>query len=266
LEDQQKMMSLSPREVRQAVREGRWAGPTAGMAPRFVQANLVILPRDWAFDFLLFCQRNPRPCPLLEVTEPGDWEPRGLAEGADLRSDLPRYRVYREGVLTEEPTDIRTLWREDLVSFLIGCSFTFEGALLEAGLPVRHIEMGVNVPMYVTSVACRTAGRLKGPMVMTMRPIPAAMVARAVTATALFPSVHGAPLHIGEPGAIGIKDLSRPDHGDPVEIREGEVPVFWGCGVTPQAVLAASRPPFAITHAPGHMFVSDKKNVDLSVF
>ncbi len=266
MEDQQKMMSLSPREVRQAVREGRWAGPTAGMATGFVQANLVILPRDWAFDFLLFCQRNPRPCPLLEVTEPGDWEPRGLAEGADLRSDLPRYRVYREGVLTEEPTDIRTLWREGLVSFLIGCSFTFEGALLEAGLPVRHIERGVNVPMYVTSVACRTAGRLKGPMVMTMRPIPAAMVARAVTATALFPSVHGAPLHIGEPDAIGIKDLSRPDHGDPVEIREGEVPVFWGCGVTPQAVLAASRPPFAITHAPGHMFVSDKKNVDLSVF
>ena len=266
MEDQQKMMSLSPREVRQAVREGRWAGPTAGMATGFVQANLVILPRDWAFDFLLFCQRNPRPCPLLEVTEPGDWEPRGLAEGADLRSDLPRYRVYREGVLTEEPTDIRTLWREGLVSFLIGCSFTFEGALLEAGLPVRHIEMGVNVPMYVTSVACRTAGRLKGPMVMTMRPIPAAMVARAVTATALFPSVHGAPLHIGEPDAIGIKYLSRPDHGDPVEIREGEVPVFWGCGVTPQAVLAASRPPFAITHAPGHMFVSDKKNVDLSVF
>ena len=266
MEDHKRMISLPPREVRQAVREGRWAGPTAGMATGFVQANLVILPRDWAFDFLLFCQRNPRPCPLLEVTEPGDWEPRGLAEGADLRSDLPRYRVYREGVLTEEPTDIRTLWREGLVSFLIGCSFTFEGALLEAGLPVRHIEMGVNVPMYVTSVACRTAGRLKGPMVMTMRPIPAAMVARAVTATALFPSVHGAPLHIGEPDAIGIKDLSRPDHGDPVEIREGEVPVFWGCGVTPQAVLAASRPPFAITHAPGHMFVSDKKNVDLSVF
>ena len=266
MEDHKRMMCLSPREVRQAVREGRWAGPTAGMAPGFVQANLVILPRDWAFDFLLFCQRNPRPCPLLEVTEPGDWKPRGLAEGADLRSDLPRYRVYREGVLTEETTDIRILWREDLVSFLIGCSFTFEEALLEAGLPVRHIEMGVNVPMYVTSVACRPAGRLKGPMVMTMRPIPAAMVARAVTTTALFPAVHGAPLHIGEPGAIGIKDLSRPDHGDAVEIREGEVPVFWGCGVTPQAVLAASRPPFAVTHAPGHMFVSDKKNVDYSIF
>jgi len=266
LEDHKRMMSLSPREVRQAVREGRWAGPTAGMAPGFVQANLVILPLDWAFDFLLFCQRNPRPCPLLEVTEPGDWEPRGLAEGADLRSDLPRYRVYREGVLTEEPSDIRTLWREDLVSFLIGCSFTFEGALLEAGLPVRHIEMGVNVPMYVTSVACRPAGRLKGPMVMTMRPIPAPMVARAVTTTSLFPAVHGAPLHIGEPGAIGIKDLSRPDHGDAVEIREGEVPVFWGCGVTPQAAMVASKPPFAVTHAPGHMFVSDKKNVDYSIF
>lgn len=236
------------------------------MAPGFVQANLVILPQDWAFDFLLFCQRNPRPCPLLEVTEPGDPEPRELAKGADLRTDLPLYRVYREGRLSEESTDIRGMWRDDLVSFLIGCSFTFESALMEEGIPVRHVEMGVNVPMYITTVPCRPAGRLRGPMVMSMRPIPAAMVARAVMATALFPAVHGAPLHVGEPEAIGIGDLSRPDYGDPVEIREGEVPVFWGCGVTPQAILIASGPPFAITHAPGHMFVSDKRNVEYAVF
>ena len=262
----QKMNASIPREVRQTIKTGRWAGPTAGMAPGFVQANLVILPQDWAFDFLLFCQRNPRPCPLLEVTEPGDPEPRELAKGADLRTDLPLYRVYREGRLSEESTDIRGMWRDDLVSFLIGCSFTFESALMEESIPVRHVEMGVNVPMYVTTVPCRPAGRLRGPMVMSMRPIPAAMVARAVTATALFPAVHGAPLHVGEPKTIGIGDLSRPDYGDPVEIREGEVPVFWGCGVTPQAILMASGPPFAITHAPGHMFVSDKRNGEYAVF
>lgn len=262
----QRMSAFTPREVRQTIRAGRWAGPTAGMAPGFVQANLVILPQNWAFEFLLFCQRNPRPCPLLEVTEPGDPKPRELAKDSDLRTDLPLYRVYREGRLSEESTDITGLWREDLVSFLIGCSFTFESALLEEGIPVRHVEMGVNVPMYITTVPCRRAGRLRGPMVMSMRPIPAAMVARAVTATALFPAVHGAPLHIGEPEAIGIGDLSRPDYGDPVEIREGEVPVFWGCGVTPQAILMASQPPFAITHAPGHMFVSDKRNGEYAVF
>ena len=262
----QDMSDMTPREVRQAIREGKWTGPTAGIAPGFVQANLVILPCDWAFDLLLFSQRNPRPCPLLEVTEPGDPEPRGLAAGSDVRTDLPRYRVYRDGVLVEEPTDIRDLWRDDLVSFLIGCSFTFEGALMEAGVPVRHVEMGVNVPMSVTSVPCRPAGRLKGQVVMSMRPIPAAMIAKAVSTTALFPAVHGAPLHVGEPGLIGIDDLSRPDFGDPVEIREGEIPVFWGCGVTPQAALMASKPPFAITHSPGHMFLTDRNDREYSVF
>lgn len=262
----QDMSDMTPREVRQAIREGKWTGPTAGMAPEFVQANLVIVPSDWAFDLLLFSQRNPRPCPLLEVTEPGDPEPRELAAGSDIRTDLPRYRVYRDGVLAEEPTDIRDLWRDDLVSFLIGCSFTFEGALMDAGVPVRHVEMGVNVPMYITSVPCRPAGRLKGQVVMSMRPIPAVMIARAVSTTALFPAVHGAPLHVGEPGMIGIEDLSRPDFGDPVEIREGEIPVFWGCGVTPQAALMASKPPFAITHSPGHMFLTDRNDREYSVF
>lgn len=262
----QQISGRSAEDVRSFVRSGKWTGPTSGLAKGYVQANLVILPVDWAFDLLLFCQRNPRPCPVLEVTEPGDPEPKGLARGADIRTDIPRYRVYRDGVLAGEPTDISDLWRDDLVTFLIGCSFTFEGALLDAGIPVRHIEMGVNVPMYITSLKCRPAGKLSGPVVVSMRPIPAGMVPRAVSTTSLFPLVHGAPLHIGEPGEIGIMDLSRPDFGDTVEIRRGEIPVFWGCGVTPQAALMASKPPFAITHSPGHMFISDRKDSEFSVF
>ncbi|GAB6280173.1 MAG: putative hydro-lyase [Thermovirga sp.] len=260
------MMKLSPSEARDVIRRRKWTGPTAGIARGFVQANLVILPVDWAFDFLLFCQRNPRPCPVLDVTGPGDPAPCGLAPGADIRSDLPRYRVFRDGVLDEEPLDITDIWREDLVGFLLGCSFTFEGALVEAGVPVRHIEMGVNVPMYITNISCRPAGRLSGPMVVSMRPVPSDLVSKAVTTTALFPAVHGAPVHIGDPGSIGIADICRPDFGDPVRIREGEVPLFWACGVTPQAALMASKPPFAITHAPGHMFIGDKRDAEYSVF
>lgn len=258
-------MQLTPSEAREAIRRKDWTGPTAGIAGGFVQANLVVLPRDWAFDFLLFCQRNPRPCPVLDVTEPGDPVPGGLAPKADIRSDLPRYRVLRDGVLEDEPLDIMDIWREDLVGFLLGCSFTFEGALIEAGVPVRHIEMGVNVPMYITNIPCRSAGRLSGPMVVSMRPVPPDLVPKAVTTTALFPAVHGAPIHAGDPQSIGIADISRPDFGDPVEIREGEVPLFWGCGVTPQAALMASKPPFAITHSPGHMFIGDKRDREYSV-
>ncbi len=258
--------SAAPAAMRGIIRSGGWTAPTAGLCRGHVQANLVILPRDWAFEFLLFCQRNPKPCPVLDVTEPGDPEPRLVAPGADLRTDLPRYRVYREGKLTEEPTDIRHLWREDLVGFLLGCSFSFESALLEAGVPVRHIEEGVNVPMYVTNLPCVPAGRFSGPTVVSMRPIPAAQVPRAVLCTGRFPAVHGAPIHIGDPAAIGIADVSRPDFGDPVTIRPGEVPVFWACGVTPQAVVMASRPPFVVTHAPGHMFIADPRDSDYAVF
>ncbi len=260
------MMNLPPSGAREAIRRKEWTGTTAGIAKGFVQANLVVLPVDWALDFLLFCQRNPRPCPVLDVTEPGDPVPRSLAPGADIRTDLPRYRVFRNGILEDEPLDIANIWRDDLVGFLIGCSFTFEGALVEAGVPVRHIEMGVNVPMYKTNIPCRPAGRLSGPMVVSMRPVPPDLVSKAVTTTALFPAVHGAPVHIGDPGSIGIADMSRPDFGDPVDIREGEIPLFWGCGVTPQAALMASKPPFAITHAPGHMFIGDKRDKEYSVF
>ncbi|MGY1744335.1 putative hydro-lyase [Blastococcus sp. SYSU D00695] len=245
----------APAEHRARYRAGL-AVPTSGAAPGFTQANLVVLPRDWAWDMLLFAQRNPRPVPVLEVTDPGS--PRSeLAPGADLRTDLPRYRVWRDGELVAEPTDVRDVWREDLVAFLIGCSFSFERALLDAGVPVRNLEQGRNVSMYRTSVACRPAGRLSGPLVVSMRPVPAALVATAVQVTARMPQVHGAPVHVGDPAALGIADLAAPDHGDPVEAQPGDVPVFWACGVTPQAAVLASRPPLAITHAPGHMFVTD---------
>lgn len=248
-------LSPSPAEARLRFREGL-AVPTSGWATGFTQANLVILPREWAFDLLLFGQRNPKPVPLLDVTEPGSFR-TSLAPEADLRTDLPRYRVWRNGELVDEPTEVVDLWEDDLVSFLIGCSFSFEAALLDAGVPVRNIEQGRNVSMYRTNVDCRAAGRLAGPLVVSMRPIPAALVARAVLVTSRMPQVHGEPVQVGSPSSLGIADLSAPDFGDPVVAEDGDVPVFWACGVTPQAALMASRPPFAITHAPGHMFVTD---------
>ncbi len=247
--------TAAPEEARLRYRNGL-AAPSSGQAPGFTQANLVVLPREWAFDMLLFAQRNPRPVPLLDVTDPGS--PRTvLAPGADLRTDLPRYRVWRDGVLVDEPTDVVELWDDDVVGFLIGCSFSFEAALLDAGVPVRNIEQGRNVSMYRTDVRCRPAGRLSGPLVVSMRPIPAAQVVTAVQVTGRMPEVHGAPVHVGHPASLGIPDLASPDFGDAVDHVEGDVPVFWACGVTPQAALMASRPPFAITHAPGHMFVTD---------
>ena len=256
---------LTPAEWRMEFRQGGLARPTAGLAPGFVQANLVVLPRALAFDFLLFAQRNPKSCPLLEVVEGGSAEPPAMAPGADLRTDLPQYRVYRDGALTEERGDLASLWTDDLVSFLIGCSFTFESALVEAGIPVRHVEQCTNVPMYITSMPAVPAGVFHGPTVVSMRPVPADQVVRAVQVTSRFPAVHGAPIHIGDPAAIGIRDIARPDLGDPVEIKPGEVPVFWACGVTPQAVAMASRPPLMMTHAPGHMFITDRRDAEFAV-
>ena len=251
--------TLSPAAFRQRCRLGLHAGTTAGIAPGFVQANLMIVPRDVAFDFLLFCQRNPKPCPIVEVLEAGRSEPT-IAPGADIRTDLPGYRIYRDGALTDSPTDIVALWRDDLVTFLIGCSFSFESALIDAGIPLRHVDQGINVAMYRSAIACRPAGIFRGPMVVSMRPVKAADVARTVEICARYPDVHGAPVHVGDPGALGIADLSRPDYGDPVAIEPGELPVFWACGVTPQAVAEAARLPFCITHAPGAMFVADTRN------
>ena len=246
-----------PTAVRNAVRAGQWTAPTAGLAPGRVHANLVVLPQRVAYDFLRFCVANPRPCPVLEVTEAGSPEPVQAAPGADLRTDVPRYRVFREGELSDEVDDVRALWRDDLVAFLIGCSFTFERALLAARLPVRHVEEGVNVPMYRTSIECRPAGAFSGPMVVSMRPFAPAQALRAVQVTSRYPTVHGAPVHVGDPEVIGVGALDRPDYGDPVTIHSGEVPVFWACGVTPQAAAAAARPELMITHAPGHMLVTD---------
>jgi uncharacterized protein YcsI (UPF0317 family) len=247
--------AADPAAARASFRAGL-AVPSSGWAPGHTQANLVVLPRDWAWDMLLFGQRNPQPVPLLDVTDAGSYR-TVLAPDADLRTDLPRYRVWRDGELVDEPTDVADLWTDDLVAFLIGCSFSFETALLDAGVPVRNIEQGRNVSMYRTNRECRPAGRLSGPLVVSMRPVPGHLVATAVQVTARMPAVHGAPVHVGSPAALGITDLTRPDFGDPVEFAAGDVPVFWACGVTPQAALMASRPPFAITHAPGHMFVTD---------
>ena len=256
----------SPVDVRQMIREGKWDRPTSGMCAGHAQGNLVVLPKDLAYDFLVFAQRNPKPCPILDVTEPGDTEPKIVAPGANLATDLPRYRIWKNGTCVDEPTDVTKYWRDDLVGFLLGCSFSFEGALLQSNIPVRHIELDRNVPMYVTNRACVPAGRLKGQMVVSMRPVPAALVPKAVLCTGRFPAVHGAPVHIGEPEALGIKDINKPDFGDSVPIHEGELPVFWACGVTPQAAIMATKPEFAITHAPGHMFIADTRDIDYAVF
>jgi uncharacterized protein YcsI (UPF0317 family) len=249
--------TMTSHDARALMRQGEWSTETAGIAPGVAQANLVVLSRDLAYDFLLFCMRNPQPCPVLDVTDPGSPVPSFAAPDADLRTDLPRYRVYRHGELVDEPLSIASYWADDLVAFLLGCSFTFEHVMLEAGMTLRHLECGCIVPMYRTSVQCRPAGIFHGPMVVSMRPIPGAEVAKAVQISTRFPAVHGAPVQVGAPEAIGIADLGSPDWGDPVPIHAGEVPVFWACGVTPQAVAMAAKPPLMITHAPGHMFVTD---------
>jgi uncharacterized protein YcsI (UPF0317 family) len=255
----------TPGAVRAAARNGDLRANTAGHAPGHVQANLVVLPRALAYDFLVFAQRNPRPCPVLEVLDAGDPRPHRVAPGADVRTDLPGYSVYRHGERAAEVQDIRALWRADAVAFLIGCSFTFEAALIDAGVPLRHVELGGNVPMYDTSLELRPSGPFHGRMVVSMRPIPAGLVSRAVEVTAAYPAMHGAPIHVGAPEAIGIADPERPDYGDPVPIAPGEQPVFWACGVTPQAVAAASRPEWMICHSPGKMFVTDLPHREFDV-
>lgn len=255
----------TPAEIRKEIRAGTFTGPTAGLAPGYVQANLVVLRKTYAFDFLLFCQRNPKPCPVLEVLEPGVYHTRVMADKADIRTDIPLYNIYRDGKLQTTAPDILELWEDDFVTFLLGCSFSFEEALLKNDIPVRHIEEGRNVPMFKTSLPVQSAGPFSGRLVVTMRPIPESLVVRAVQITTRYAKVHGAPVHIGNPRSIGIQDLSHPDYGDAVTIREGEIPVFWACGVTPQAVLEEAKPDLVITHAPGHMLIGDIKNESLSL-
>lgn len=258
--------AMSALEIRHLARSGAYSGHTAGLAPGRVQANLMILPEAQASDFMRFCQRNPKSCPVLAVSEPGNPLPPGMGEDLDIRTDLPRYRVWQDGMVVAEPQQVVDVWRDDLVTFLIGCSFSFEWPLLVAGIPLRHISQGCNVAMYRTHIPTVSAGPFHGPMVVSMRPMKATDAIRAIQITSRYPSVHGAPIHMGDPELIGIHDLSQPDFGDPVAIEDDELPVFWACGVTPQSVVMSARPAFCITHSPGCMLVTDLTNEELASF
>lgn len=253
-------------EARLAIRGGKWTGHTSGLALDYAQGNVVILPESLASDLLLFCRRNPKPCPLLAVSKPGEPLLPTLGAGIDIRTDVPRYLVWEQGRLVAEVTEIGALWRADLVTFIVGCSFSFEHALMEAGIELRHVMQGKNVAMYKTNVETTKAGPFHGPMVVSMRPLSPVDAERAAKITANMPAVHGAPVHMGTPETLGIGNIGRPDFGDPIEIRTGEVPVFWACGVTLQEVALGASPDLCITHAPGCMLVTDLRNSDLRAF
>lgn len=257
---------VTPFELRQHIRNGEFTGNTSGFAQGFVQGNLAIMPKEWANEFLQFCQLNPKPCPIIGMSsQPGEFMLPDLGQDLDIRSDIPKYRIYENGEMTQEVDDVKAFWRDDLVTFVLGCSFSFEEALIADGLEVRNIAEGVNVPMYRTTIECRSAGRFSGTTVVSMRPMKAADAIRAVQICTRFPSVHGAPLHLGDPSLIGINDINNPDFGDAVTIKEGELPVFWACGVTPQVAIEQAKPPFCITHSPGHMLVTDLPNSRLAI-
>jgi uncharacterized protein YcsI (UPF0317 family) len=252
-----------PREVRELIRTREYEGVTSGLCLGYLQANLVALTADIAAEFVQFCVANPGPMPLIDITEPGNPTPRRVAPTADLRTDLSLYRIYRHGKLDSEVNDVRDVWRDDMVGFLLGCSFTAEARLLQAGIRLRHIELGQNVPMFLTSINCKPVGRFHGPVVVSMRPIAAHQIDLAISVTAAYPLAHGAPIHIGDPREIGIDEISQPDFGDALEVLADECPVFWPCGVTPQAVISAVRPELAITHSPGHMFITDVPDTEI---
>ncbi|ADG39613.1 MULTISPECIES: putative hydro-lyase [Leuconostoc] len=256
---------MTPTEFRKKVRNNEYQKPTAGMCPGYAQTNLIVLPWEDAYDFLLFAQRNPKPIPILEVTEVGSRELQTLGNDIDVATDFPKYRIYRNGKMVDEYLSVVDFWREDLVSFLIGCSFSFEDLLVDAGIEIRHITEKANVPMFNTNIPLKQAGKFSGNMVVSMRPIKSSQIATAVNVTNRLPGVHGAPIQIGNPAEIGIYDLANPDYGDAVTINENEIPVFWACGVTPQAAVMASKPKFAITHSPGHMLITNISNKELSV-
>ncbi len=252
------------RTVRENARRGELTVQTSGLAPGMVQGNLAILPKAYADDFVSFCHFNPKPCPLIGMSAPGDPALPTLGQDIDIRSDVPMYRVFESGECIDECPDISHLWRDDLVAFVLGCSFSFEEAMLEAGLSLHHIDRGVNVAMYRTNIETRAAGPFSGPLVVSMRSFKPADAIRAVQITSRFPQVHGAPIHFGDPAAIGITDIMQPDYGDTPEMRESEVPLFWACGVTPQAIVEVAKPPLCITHAPGCMLVTDLLNAELA--
>ncbi|MEM8871999.1 MAG: putative hydro-lyase [Pseudomonadota bacterium] len=257
LENSDIAAALGSEDIRGRIRRGMFDGHTSGLAAGKLQCNLAILPEAYALDFLRFCQRNPKPCPLVGVGDTGDPALPTLGEDIDIRTDVPRYRIFHDGELTGEVSDIRDLWRDDFVTVALGCSFTFENALIQTGIPLRHVNLGQNVSMFRTNIDLRSAGPFSGKMVVTMRPIPFDRVEQAREISARFPHAHGTPIAIGDVSALGIRDLSTPDYGDPVEIKRDEVPVFWACGVTPQNVLRAANLPLCITHAPGHMLITD---------
>ncbi len=261
--DRESMLQAA-RRVREEVRSGRWTGRTTGMARGMVQGNLVVLPTEFAEDFRVFCERNPKPCPLIGMTEPGDASVPALGDDIDLRTDLSCYRVFEDGAETEQVSDISHYWRDNMVGFVLGCSYSFEEALMQAGLTMRHIENGTKVYVYKTDIPTNPSGPFRGPTIVSMRPFTPPDAIRAIEITARFPDVHGAPIHFGDPSMIGIDDIDTPYSGPTPDIREGEVPVFWACGVTPQAVLEEARVPFAITHKPGHMLVTDRLNAEFS--
>lgn len=261
----QKTRSTEGLAARLACRTGGFDKPTVGVAPGWVQANLAILPKSLAMDFMVFCQANPKPCPVLGVSMPGDPRVPAVADDLDIRTDLPRYRVWRDGEMVDEVTDVTGLWRDDLVSFVIGCSFSFEEALTADGLRIRHVDENRNVPMYRTDISCVPAGPFHGPMVVSMRPFRPADAIRAIQITSRYPAVHGAPVHVGRPDLLGIADLGTPDYGESVTVYDDEIPVFWACGVTPQSVIRTAKPAFAITHAPGCMLVTDRRNSEFAV-
>ena len=251
-----------PLKLRMACRSGEYDGPTSGHAYGYVQANMVILAKKDADEFREFCYLNPKPCPILEVLEEGNPEPKFCAPDADIRTDLSRYRIFRDGEATGDVTDISQIWSNDLVTFLLGCSFTAEEALTEAGLEPRHIRETGIVPMYKTTKPTKSAGNFSGPFVVSMRPYTPKDAQRASDITAKYSIAHGKPIQIGDPGSLGITDVSRPDFGEPVTIKNGEIPVFWACGVTPQIVALKSKIPIMITHSPGHMFITDLRDDD----
>jgi uncharacterized protein YcsI (UPF0317 family) len=266
INDTQSLLAAEAARCRSLIRREIHTGPTAGLASGCVQANLMILPQSLAHEFLLFCQRNPKPCPLLAVTQAGDFSLPSLGHDIDIRRDIPQYRVWRHGELVAEPLNLMDVWQDDLVSFVIGCSFSFEEALLANGIDVRHITQGTNVPMYRTNIPTQSTTVLSGPLVVSMRPMKAADAIRAIQITSRFPAVHGAPVHLGDPALIGIARLDQPDYGEPVDIQDDEIPVFWACGVTPQSVIDTVKPEFSITHAPGHMLITDISNSSLASF
>ena len=260
-------IDMKPAEVRKLIREGVIDFPTAGMCRGYAQANLIILPPEYAADFEKFAELNPFPCPILEIIKGEQPLTHAMGEGGNICSDIPRYRIYRDGVWDGETlTDVTEYWKQGYVGFLIGCSFSFEEALMKEGIEVRHIAQGRNVPMYKVGIQTVKAGPFEGPMVCSMRPMTPENAQKAYDITVKMPNVHGAPVHMGPAEGVGVADVMKPDYGDAVDIYEGEIPVFWPCGVTPQAAVENAKPPIAITHAPGHMFITDIINSELNDF